>query len=580
MMERRSLKGIAAAPGVTAGLAVVFDRRSVVLSRRTTRDAEAPLELSRLEVAVARSRARFEDMRRELADVPELALLLDAQQLLHNDDLLLGQARQLITSGSSAEHAVRAASSAVAQRLAVARDGYLAERARDVEQVGEAIVRELVGSGTDLPELYAPRILVAWDLSPAEALRLPREHLLGIASEQGSPKGHTALLARALRVPCVVGIPDVTRLVGPGGSVVLDGLGGTLLIDPDQADAQDAEQRGVRYRAFHDRLRARPPSKAHTACGAHIALMANVELEVELDAVRSEQAEGIGLYRTEFLFLGGRTPSEEEQTAIYSRVVARMAPEPTTLRVFDVGADKLATAVRSEPSNPLGLRGIRLALARPGLLDAQLRAFLRAAAHGRVRVMFPMVATLEELRRARTQLSLARAELEAQAIPFGEVEVGAMIELPSAVMMIDVIARECDFVSVGTNDLAQYSLAIDRTDPRAAMHASELEPALFRSLERVIEGAEKVICAHSVCGDLASHPLAIPILVGLGYRALSMPPMDLALAREVLIRIDLETAERTASRVLSAGTASEVEQIVSEELGPLLRDVWEEQGLR
>jgi phosphotransferase system enzyme I (PtsI) len=591
MDGRRALRGIAAAPGVTAGLAVVFDRRSVVLSRRTTRHADErgeQQEIERLQEALSRSRARFEEVRRSLASDPELTLLLDAQLLLHKDELLLAQAEGLIRGGASAEHAVRGASLAIAERLAVSRSPYLAERARDVEQVGEAIVRELVGTGTDLPQLYGPSVLVAWDLSPAEALRLPRGLLLGIATEQGSARGHTALLARALHVPAVVGIADVTRLVEPGERVVLDGLGGLLVIQPTDEDALAADVRGTRYRAFTDRLRARAPSRAHTACGQHIRLLANVELEVELEEVREAGAEGIGLYRTEFLFLGaneGRAreeaadPCDEEaQTALFSRVVSRMAPEPTTLRVFDLGADKLSEP-RAASQGPLGLRGIRLALSRPDLLDAQLRAFLRAAAHGPVRVMFPMIATLEELRRARTQLALARAELEARAVPFGDVEVGAMIELPSAVFMIDAIARECDFISVGTNDLAQYSLALDRTDPHSASHASELEPAMFRALERIFEGAERAGCAHAVCGDLASHPLAIPLLVGLGYRTLSMPSGDLPLAREVLLRIDVETAERAAARVLGAGTASEVETIVFEELGPLLSDLWEEQGL-
>lgn len=577
-MERRLLPGIAAAPGITAGLAVVFDRRSVVLPRRSNYEHAPSTELERLSEALGRSRARFEEVRRTFEGDPELLLLLDAQLLLHKDELLIAQAEGLIRAGIAAEHAVRRASLAIAGRLGGAANPYLAERARDVEQVGEAIVRELVGTGTSLPELYAPSVLVAWDLSPAEALRLPRELLLGIATEQGSARGHTALLARALHVPAVVGIAEVTRRVEPGERVVLDGLHGSLVVDPTDEDLQAAAQRGTRYRAFHDRLRARPPSQAHTACGVHVSLMANVEIEIEIDAVREAGAEGIGLYRTEFLFLDGSLLDEDAQAAVYGRVVSRMAPEPTTLRVFDIGADKLSP-IAAYARGPLGLRGIRLALSRPDLLDAQLRAFLRAAVHGPVRVLFPMIATLEELRRARTQLALARAELEARAVPFGDVEVGAMIELPSAVFMIDAIARECDFVSVGTNDLGQYSFALDRTDPGSPTWASELEPAMFRALERIVEGAEKVGCPHGICGDLASHPLAIPILVGMGFRSLSMPPSALPLAREVLSRIDVETAERTAALALQASTAAEVTAVVFEALGAVLTDLWEEEGL-
>lgn len=584
---RRLLRGTPAAPGIAAGLAVVFDRRSVVLPPRREREHDAAHELARLTDALARSRAGFEEVRRQLAGDAELSLLVEAQLMLHKDELLVGQAEAQIQSGASAEHAVRAASAAIAQRLRGAGAPYLAERARDVEQVGEAIVRELVGSGTELPDLFGPSVLVAWDLSPAEALSLPRERVLGLATELGSARGHTALLARALHLPAVVGIPDVTRVVEPGGVVVLDGRTGSLVVEPTQDDLSEAEQRGTRYRAFHQRLRA--PGDApdlrtlnRTACGAHVTLLANVELAVEVEQVHGEGAEGIGLYRTEFVYLErqGALPDEELQAAVFSSVVARMAPDPTTLRVFDLGADKLDARVRGAPTaSPLGLRGVRLALARPDLLDAQLRAFLRAAAHGPVRVMFPMIATLEELRRARTQLALARAELEARAVPFGDVEVGAMIEVPSAVFMIDAIARECDFVSVGTNDLAQYSLAIDRTDPSAQSWVAELEPAVFRAMERIVEGAERAGCAHSVCGDLASHPLAIPLLVGLGYRSLSMAPADVPLAREVIRRIDVETAERAAARALTASTAGELVEAVFDDLGPLLADLWEEEGL-
>lgn len=578
---RRVLRGSAAAPGIAAGLAVVFDRRSVVLPTRRERDRDAEAELVRLHGALAESRARFEALRQELQADPELSLLLDAQLLLHKDELLVGQAQEQIRSGARAEHAVRAASGAIAQRLRSASTPYLAERARDVEQVGEAIVRELVGSGTELPPMWEPGVLVAWDLSPAEALTLPRDLVLGVATELGSPRGHTALLARALHLPAVVGLTEVTHLVEPGSRVVIDGRAGTLVVEPSEADLLDAESRGNRYRAFQERLRGETEGalrEHRTACGVHVKLLANVELAVELDQVRAEGAEGIGLYRTEFVYLEqpGILPGEEAQATLFSEVVARMAPSTTTLRVFDLGADKLDGHVASSRSI-FGLRGIRLALARPDLLDAQLRAFLRAAAHGPVRVMFPMIATLEELRRARTQLALARAELEQRAVPFGDVEVGAMIELPAAVFSIDAIVRECDFISVGTNDLTQYSLGIDRTDPAA--RTGELDPSIFRALERIVEAAERAGCAHSVCGDLASHPLAIPLLIGLGYRALSMAPVDVPLAGEVIRRIDVETAERAAARVLRASTTAEVEAVVLSELGPMLADLWAEEGL-
>jgi phosphotransferase system enzyme I (PtsI) len=581
---RRLLRGAPAAPGLASGPVVVFDRRSVSLPSRRERDHDAARERARLAQALDRMRRTLEEARRELAGDPELSTLLDAQLLLHRDELLVGQAEAQIGRGAAAEHAVRAASTAIAERLRGATMPYLAERARDVEQVGEAIVRELVGTRSALPDLHGPSLLVAWDLSPAEAIQLPRDRILGLATELGSVRGHTALLARALHVPSVVGLAGVTRAVEPGSSAVLDGHAGTLLVDPDDDERAAAETRADRHRAFHARLRIAPrPHALHrTACGAHVALCANVELEDEIDRVLEEGAEGIGLYRTEFLYLAqrGGLPDEAAQAAHFGAVVARLAPRPTTLRIFDLGAEKLHARLPSRAApGGLGLRGVRLALSRPELLDAQLRAFLRAAAHGPVRVLVPMVATLDELRSVRARLDAARADLAARAVPFGEVELGAMIELPSAVFLIDAIARECAFVSAGTNDLAQYSLALDRTDPESERWATALEPAVLRALARIAEGAASAGCGLSVCGDLAADPLGLPLLVGLGYRSLSMAPAELPLAREALCRIDLELAARAATEALAARTASELAERARAILAPRLGGLWDEAEL-
>ncbi len=581
---RRLLRGVPAAPGLALGPVVVFDRRSVALPSRRERDHDAEHERARLVEALERVRRTLERARQDLAEDPELSTLIDAQLLLHGDELLVGQAEAQIGRGASAEHAVRAASTAIAERLRGATVPYLAERARDVEQVGEALVRELVGTRSALPDLHRPSVLVAWDLSPAEALQLPRDRILGLATELGSARGHTALLARAMRLPSVVGLAGVTHAVEPGSAAVLDGQTGTLLVDPDEDDRAAARARADRHRAFHARLRIAPqPHAPHRmACGTHVALSANVELEGEIEQVLEEGAEGIGLYRTEFLYLARREglPDETTQAAHFGAIVARLAPRPTTLRIFDLGAEKLDARVpgRAAPGG-LGLRGVRLALSRPELLDAQLRAFLRAAAHGPVRVLVPMVATLDELRSVRTRLQAARADLAARAVPFGEVEFGAMIELPSAVFLIDAIARECDFVSAGTNDLAQYSLALDRADPESERWAASLEPAVLRALARIAEGASSAGCGLAVCGDLAADPLGLPLLVGLGYRALSMAPAELALAREALRRIDLELAERAATEALAAGTADELAERARAILAPRLGGLWEEVAL-
>lgn len=575
------LRGLAAAPGVAVAPAILFDRRAVVLPRRPAGSIRVDQEIARLHTAIAASRERIGLVREglEAADAAELGPVLDAHLLMHKDELLVTGAIALIKEGTDAEHAVRRVATTTSARLAAASSAYLAERARDVEHVGEAIVRELVGSGVELPTFKEPAILVAWDLAPAEMVRLPRELLRGIVTEQGSARSHTAFLARALRVPAVAGIEGLMHSVEQGEVVVVDGLRGEIVVSPPQAEETLAHERATRYQAFTGRLRDRQPTLGRTKCGTHVALMANVELEVEVEAAFAEHAEGIGLYRTEFLYLDGPPPDEDKLAEVFTRVARALAPRPTTLRTFDLGADKLPMANGPRTSGgALGLRGLRLALARPELFEAALRAMLRAAVDAPVRVMFPMVTTLGELKLATQMLESARRSLKKRRIPHGKVEVGAMIEVPSAALMVDAIAQEVDFLSVGTNDLTQYTLAVDRGDPRIAGLADPLDPAIVRLLRIISDGAEAAEIPVSICGDLAADPLAIPLLCGLGYRSLSMPATEIPMAREVLARLDVERTERVAAKALAATTAWEVRAALIEELKADLGEIWEEQG--
>jgi len=355
-----------------------------------------------------------------------------------------------------------------------------------------------------------------------------------------------------------------------------------VVLNADDAERARVEERGRRYGVFTARLRARRGKTAKTRDGVRIGLHANVELPAEAALAVAAGAAGVGLYRTEFLLLDrALAPDEDEQVQVYTDIVKVMAPRPVVLRTFDVGGDKLPAndRVSRGPNPALGLRGLRLSLARPELFRTQLRAVLRAAVHGNVKLLLPMVTAVSELRAVRVELDRARAELEARGAAAGSVKVGVMIEVPSAALMSDVLARECDFFSVGTNDLVQYTLALDRSNPDVAHLARPLDPAILRLLDITARSAEQRGIELSMCGDMAAHPLALPVVLGLGYRSLSMPVAALAVVRELVSRVDLAEARRVVREALLCECAADVERLVTERFGGELSDLWAEQGL-
>nr|MDQ3032590.1 PEP-utilizing enzyme [Myxococcota bacterium] len=341
--ERATLRGICGSPGVAVGRVTIFDRRSVPIPRRQIASDEKEAEVGRLMVALATSRRHLEEARDALdpAAGAENRLVIEAHLLMHRDELLVGAAVEGIREGLNAEWAVRRSVEVIAKRLATASEAYLSERARDVEQVGEHLLRVLTGVGVQLPPIDAPTILVASDLSPAETARLPRHLVLAIVTDLGTATSHTSILARALSIPAVVGVDGVTRTLTPGVIVVVDALRGEVVVEPDESEQRRAEDRARRYRRFTGKLREREGTPGATRDGARVEVLANVELEVEVDEAHGQRAEGIGLYRTEFLYLEDELPTEDDQTELYARIASRMSPRTVTLRTFDLGADKM-----------------------------------------------------------------------------------------------------------------------------------------------------------------------------------------------------------------------------------------------
>jgi phosphotransferase system enzyme I (PtsI) len=577
------LTGISASPGIAVGPALVFDRRRILVAPSSIEEAEREGERGRLDAALLESRRLVAEARDAMPEdmLADHRLVLEAHVLMHGDELLVGGARRAIDEGATAAFALRKTGDAIAARLRTAQAPYLRERARDVEQVVDHVLGVLLGRRSQVPRMGKRSILVAHDLSPAEMAQIDPDETMAIVTEHGSATSHTAILARALRIPAVVGATGATAAIATGARLIVDALHGEVIVEPAEADSKRATTRARRYKTFTRRLRERPAGPAATRCGTRVELAANLELAREVEEAVLAGADGVGLFRTEFLYLGKEPPTEEEQVVVYRDMAQKLDGKDVSLRTFDLGADKLPPgfALPRGPNPALGLRGVRLSLSRPDLFDAQLRAILRASASNRVSVMFPMIGTVSELVKAKEALESARRALASAGIEAGTPRIGAVIELPSAVVSIESILEHVDYVSVGTNDLAQYTFGLDRQDPAVAHLRYSLEPAMFAMLRTVSRAAMQAGKPAAICGDLAAHPLAVPILVGLGYRGLSIPPTDIPFVRELLSRVDVADCEDVAARAASASSATEVEGIVTKRLGARLGDLWRERGL-
>jgi phosphotransferase system enzyme I (PtsI) len=581
--ERHVLSGIAASPGVAVGRVTVFEKGHVYVPRRYVAREQIGDEEERLHQAVEASRRGLEEIRVRVGEVQEHRLLLDAQLLMHRDELLIDGAVEFLRERSiNAEWALAQTIAKIAERMRGASEAYFRERAVDVENVGERILEQLTGNVARLPEVGPDRVIVADDLGPADALQLLQSTACGIAIDLGSASSHTAILARALDIPAVVGVRGLTRLVADDEIVVVDAFRGEIVVRPSDEEQELARARGARYRAFTRGLRGRPSHAPRARDGTEIQLDANIELPPEAALALLEGAAGIGLYRTEFLYLDrSQPPSEVEQAKVYTDVVQVLSPRPVVFRTFDIGGDKLHGHGRATDNvNPaLGMRAIRLGLERPELLLTQLRAILRASTFGAVRVMFPLVTHVAELRRGRELLERARCELLDEGVDVASVEVGCMIEVPSAVLMADALARECDFFSVGTNDLVQYTLAVDRSNPSVAHLASSLHPAVLRLLEMTVAAGERAGIDVAMCGGMAGDLLALPLVLGFGFTHLSVDLSGLPIVRAALERIDLGSARAASRSALGLCTVEEVKRLVVERFRADLEELWVEHGV-
>ena len=567
-----TLNGLGVSPGIGIGRALVVTRGIRNLRFRIP-ERRISAELERLDAARARSREQISQIKdRIAAEVgAEHAYLFDAQLLMLDDPMLVDRAAAIIRDERlNAESALQRALDDVSALFDRMDDPYLRERKGDVADVVGRLCTNLA-SGGDPADLFrdveGPLVLVADELRPSLIAQLDFHRLAGFVTDAGSWTYHTAILARSIHVPAVAGVRNASGAVPPGALVAVDGSSGDVLVDPPADVLAELEARSQKRRAYERSLDEYGALAAVTADGTPIRIEANVELPEEAARARLRGAEGIGLYRSEFLLAGARAAGldEEAQYDVYRRLLEAMAGGRVTVRTFDVSEAQLGLSPSGENSRtPLGLRGLRLSLSFDDVFQAQLRALLRAAAHGSLRIMFPFVTGVEELRAARTAVAQAANALRTRGVSVPDVPIGIMIEVPSAALTIDLLAGEADFVSIGTNDLIQYTLAVDRTDDRVSRMYEPLHPAILRVLRQVAKGAARRGVPVSVCGEMAADPVILPLLTGLGLREFSMTPSAIPVAKQVVRGIRLSDTVRLASRALKAATAAEVEKVLAD----------------
>ena len=578
--ENRVFQGRGVSPGIAIGRALVLEGSNVAIYRLAIDAEEVGREVLRFQRAVRgawRQLRRLRDrIRNEAGET--YARVFEAQILILRDRVLLKETAALIRRERvNAEWAFHTVVGRYTQVFAQLGDPDLKERGSDIEDVEARVQAILTGSRRrhDLSELGEDVVVVAAALSPSDAASLHRERVIGLAIDGGGPTSHTAIIASALGIPAVAGLRDCSTHVRTGDLLVLDGAQGTVVRNPaEEETSRWRERRAALAQRELDLLLLRD-QPAVTREGLRVRLMANIELPEEMRAARRCGAEGVGLYRSEFLYLktAPELPTEDEHYAIYRDLAEQALPHEVVIRTLDLGGEKYdATLLERRESNPvLGLRAIRLCLKRRDLFRTQLRGILRAAAHGKVRMMFPMVSGLEELRAAKTVLEEVRQELARERVPFEPgVPVGIMIEVPAAALIADRLMAEVDFFSIGTNDLIQYALAIDRGNEAVAYLYEPLHPAILALIRGVVEAAGRRGLRVAVCGEMAASPVAAAILIGLGITELSMSPAAIPAVKQVIRALRLQDARTLVDETLRLDTAAAITERAGRRVAELL----------
>lgn len=570
------LKGLSASPGITIGKVFLIDQAEVQPRKFRVGENQIEAEIERLALAVTSTRQEIDAIKQKVAlEVgPKEAGIFNAYLHILDDPLLIQASKEKIRrEHCNAEYALNQIAQPLVRQFLDSADEYLRERAADFNDVVARLIRNLTGQPTGaFSDLKEEVVVVAVDLTPSQTASMNRERILGFATDAGGRTSHVAIMARSLEIPAVVGLQDITRRVKTGDCLIVDGSVGMVIINPDSKTLAKYRQAQQKMQQASRKLKKLNALNAVTQDGYRLTVAANLELPQESRHAAKYGAEGIGLFRTEFLYLNrADLPSEEEQFEAYRLVAQQSLPYAAIFRTLDLGGDKVASrlGITSKESNPfLGLRAIRLCLAHPELFKVQLRAILRASHFGKVKIMFPMISDIEELRRAKAHVEEVRGELTARGIPFDRnLEIGTMIELPSAAITADVLAREADFFSIGTNDLIQYTMAADRVNEKVAYLYNPLHPSILRLIKRIIDAAHDAKIWVGMCGEMASDPQLVPLLVGLGLDEFSTGPAFVPQIKKSIRECGFAASKDMAVKILACSTSAEVEEILEKSGG-------------
>jgi len=575
------IKGIGGSPGICIGKAYIVDKEGVdVVQQYYLFDSELDAEIERFKQAVARAAQEMDDI---IASVPaeyhEQLYILETHKVLLKDKKLYDKTCKMIESNKiNAEWALKKVSTKIKRMFNEMSDTFFRERGADVEHVTDRIMRNLIGDKPreEIQNINKRVILIAKDLSPAETSQIQLHKVQGFITEFGGKTSHTSIIARTLQVPAVQGVTGATDVITSDSIIIVDASKGLVILNPSEESLIEYEEKKAIFERRRKHMIRHSLVPAQTSNGIQKKVMGNIELLEEVVSVLDHGADGIGLYRTEFLYLtSNQLPTEEQLLENYKEVLDLMYPRPVTIRTLDINGDKKLNSLKAhEETNPvLGLRAIRYCLKRPGIFKTQLRAILRAAEFGNVRLMFPMISGINEIIAAKKILDETKKELADENISYnGDIEVGIMIEVPSAAILSDLMADYVDFFSIGTNDLIQYTLAIDRGNHDVAHLFQPLHPAIIRLVKTVSEAAHRKNVKLFMCGEMAADPFHVPILLALGIDEFSMNPPSIPFVKSIIRQIDTENMKPFLDNVLKQNTPDQIIQIVQDTYGDLFKE--------
>jgi phosphotransferase system enzyme I (PtsI) len=568
------MKGIAVSKGVAIGKAYLLDRSKFCIFKQELKEHEVDGEIDRFRDAIAKTKLQMTDIKNRAEKIADkYAVILDTYTLLLDDDILVNDTIENIgKQRTNAEWTLNQTLQNFLNMFDNINDDYLKGKKDDLDLLVQAILRNLVGHGQEtLSDIHEPVIIVTHSLSPSDTLTMPRNFIKGLATETGGKTSHVGIFAAALGIPAVTGVKELTSQINSGENIIIDGIDGEIIRCPTGENTQYYLKKQENYRRYEERLLANIHQPAETLDGQQIHLLANIESNQEVKSLHKYGAEGVGLYRTEFLYMSANNlPGERDLYENFKEVAQEMNEKPVVIRTLDIGMDKqLAGIQTNDENNPaLGLRGIRLSLAKPALFLSQLKGILRASSYGNIKVLYPMVSDVTEIAQANEILQKAKDLLNQEKIPFDKnIKIGAMIETPAAAICIDHILEEVDFISIGTNDLIQYVLAIDRINENIAHLYQPFHPSVLRTLKQIFEAARKADKKVSICGELGGDPMATMLLLGLGnLDDLSMEPHSIPKVKKIIRLIRIEEARQMADHVLNLSSVEEISCFIANEM--------------